>query len=167
MFKRGNAPGSIVEIKTKQSKTKQNKKQKNKNKKQNKTKNKSKNKINKSKSNVFPEGLWQEAKSAHAWKDELPGAKREILSLSYYYCYRKDPFPSAACKVANVLTKSWAGRQPCHLLATISPNHTSPDTPMEKLQTHNSTRMTLIYLNKLSGKHNYFYWFRKTLHVRE
>ena len=42
----------------------------------------------------FSGDLKQEVKYAHAWKDEPPGAKREILSLSCYYCYWKDLFLS-------------------------------------------------------------------------
>ena len=68
--------------------------------------------------------LMQEEKSVHAWKDELPGIKREILSLSSYHCYRKDPFPSAASKVADVLTKPSGWQLPCLLLVVVTAKHT-------------------------------------------
>ena len=58
----------------------------------------------------FPGGLWLEGKFLQAWKEELAGAKREILFVTCYHWYGKDPFPSAACKVAHVFTKSWAWR---------------------------------------------------------
>ena len=61
-----------------------------------------KDKINKFKCGSFSGGLWHEAKSAHAWREGVPSAKKKFSLRKLLSLLLKGPFSSASSKVAHV-----------------------------------------------------------------
>ena len=68
---------------------------------------------------------------------------------------KKDSFLSAAGREEQMSTESW-------LSGTLAFLPVAAFCWTYMLQTHNAPKMTIIYFNTLSGRHNYFYLFRKT-----
>ena len=118
-------------------------------------------------------------------KKLLWGFKKEIKRNKYIQKYQFPRRPLTESEIDTCLKSrvSWFQKRPVTFSLLLVEDHLSAEPRLsscltlppvaastepiywthDELRTYNTLKMTLIYFNALSGKYDYFYWFRRTL----